>query len=80
MPQVDYNIRKTRTKKLIDQTAKQLDCFLQTMIGTTQKVLCEYGNTGRCENFAPVKIVGDYTQGQIVEYKILYVNNNMLIV
>ena len=80
MPQVDYNIRKTRTKQLIDQTNKQLNYFLQTMIGTTQKVLCEYGNTGRCENFAPVKIVGEYTQGQIVEYKILGINNNMLIV
>ncbi len=78
MPQVDYAIRKLRTKKLIEQSSKQMNDFLEKMVGTTQKIICEYGNSGRCENFAPVKIIGNYIQGQIVEYKILSVKNNML--
>lgn len=56
MPQVDGKVKKQRAKLLADANAKELDKFLDSMIGTKQKVLLENGNIGRCENFAQVQI------------------------
>lgn len=68
MPQVDHAIRKERTSILINQTKEQMNSFLKSMIGTKQSVLIEKDGIGRCENFAPVKLTGEY--GKIINVKI----------
>lgn len=73
MPQVNGKIKKDRAKKLADVSAKELDKFLSSMIGSKQKILLENGNIGRCENFVQVKIdkipqeakIGDIIEVQI---------------
>ena len=56
MPQVNGIIKKQRAKELRDATAKELDKFLNTMIGSKQSILLENGNIGRCENFVQIKL------------------------
>ena len=56
---------------------KELDKFLATMVGSTQKVLLENGNIGRCENFVQVKLSGMplVNIGEIFEVQIIGKNN-----
>jgi len=57
MPQVSGAIKKQRAKLLREATTKELDKFLTTMVGSTQKILLENDNIGRCENFVQVKLL-----------------------
>ena len=81
MPQVNGSIKKQRAKLLREATAKELDKFLATMMGSTQKVLLENGNIGRCENFVQVKLSEKplVNVGEIFEVKIIGQENGYLI-
>ncbi|MCE3254636.1 MAG: mtaB [Rickettsiaceae bacterium] len=72
MPQVNGQVKKERARELREATAKEMDKFLTTMIGSKQNVLLENGNIGRCENFVPIKLSGDYSanSGDILVVKI----------
>ena len=80
MPQVNGVIKKQRAKLLREATAKELDKFLATMIGSTQRVLLENGNIGRCENFVQVKLSETplVSVGEIFEVKIIGQENGQL--
>ena len=80
MPQVNGVIKKQRAKLLREATAKELDKFLATMIGSTQRVLLENGNIGRCENFVQVKLLETplVSVGEIFEVKIIGQENGQL--
>ncbi len=56
MPQINNNIKKQRAKALREAGENELNKFLDTLIGTTQKIILEENNIGRCENFAVVKL------------------------
>jgi threonylcarbamoyladenosine tRNA methylthiotransferase MtaB len=58
MPQVPLEIRKQRTATLIEDTKKMLQRFLSTQIGKVHSIILESDDTGRTENFLPVKIIG----------------------
>ncbi|MFT7086828.1 MAG: threonylcarbamoyladenosine tRNA methylthiotransferase MtaB [Rickettsiales bacterium] len=82
MPQIDGKLKKDRAKQLRDATAKELDKFLKTMIGTTQNILLENNNIGRCENFIQVqldKIPEGVNIGEIFTRKIIGAENGKLI-
>ncbi|MES2678133.1 MAG: tRNA (N(6)-L-threonylcarbamoyladenosine(37)-C(2))-methylthiotransferase MtaB [Pseudomonadota bacterium] len=82
MPQVNGKIKKERAKLLREATAKELEKFLTTMIGSTQKVLLENGNIGRCENFVQVKLSETpnlVEVGEIFEVQIIGQKNGQLI-
>jgi threonylcarbamoyladenosine tRNA methylthiotransferase MtaB len=85
--QVPKSIRVERTKKLISQTAWQVESFLRKMLGKEQMVIVETDLTGRAENFAQVRFTnldkiketGRQVEGQIFATKILGVERDTLI-
>lgn len=82
MPQVNGVIKKERAKKLRDATKIELDKLSLRQVGSTQKVLLENGNIGRCENFLTVKIPqinSKYSPGDILEVKIIRKDQDDLI-
>ena len=82
MPQVNGLVKKQRAKQLREATTKELNKFLATMVGSSQKVLLENGNIGRCENFVQIQLleVPNYAKvGDIFEVKISHKNDNNLI-
>ncbi len=56
MPQVPLPIRKDRTRRLIAIGEENLAKFIQSLIGTTQKIILEEGAMGHAENFAKIHI------------------------
>ena len=81
MPQVLPQIRKERAARLRAETAIQLNKFLDTMLGSRQKVIIEDGNIGRCENFITTKIENgiNLKSGDIIEVLIDRRIDNQLI-
>ena len=81
MPQVAGLIKKQRAKLLREATQWELDRFLSTMVGSTQKVLLESGNIGRCENFVRVKLLQNISMniGEIFEVQIIGKENGQLV-
>jgi threonylcarbamoyladenosine tRNA methylthiotransferase MtaB len=57
MPQVPYAAIKERAQRLREATSRRKSLWLQSLVGTMQKVLIERsGNYGHAENFAPVRV------------------------
>lgn len=81
MPQVNGALKKERAKLLREETKKQLDKYLATMVGSSQKLLLENGNIGRCENFVQVRLSesNQVNVGDIFETKIIGHKNGKLI-
>ncbi len=77
MPQLPKEIRKARAAILREVGKKNLNKFLQTRIGKTEKVLIENDGKGRTEHFAEVKIEGEV--GSIVETKITAAQQDYLL-
>ena len=78
MPQVASAVVKERARRLRDASARRRAGWLESLIGTRQKVLVERSGTmGHAENFAPVRISG--TPGEIVETKIVGRDQDTLI-
>lgn len=67
MPQVPKQIRKERASILRELGEQNLQKFLASRIGKTEKVLIETDGKGRTEHFAEVKLAGNV--GQIVEVR-----------
>jgi threonylcarbamoyladenosine tRNA methylthiotransferase MtaB len=78
MPAVEKKIRKQRAKILREAGTKQMQKFLQSRIGKTEKVLIESENKGHTEHFVEVQILG-YQAGEIVEAEIVGVTENKLV-
>ncbi len=78
MPQVKSPIRKERAARLRKAGSLQVDVFLQAQIGTSHTILMEQNNIGRTPHFAPVKMVGDFPAGTLVDVTITGVDGQML--
>tara|TARA_R110002050_G_scaffold57442_3_gene129537 strand:+ start:1703 stop:2947 length:1245 start_codon:yes stop_codon:yes gene_type:complete len=79
MPQVGKAIAKERAGILRDVGQVNLDKLLRSMIGSTQNILVENDDLGRCENFAHVILPFKGQLNQIVRGKIIGVQDNKLV-
>jgi threonylcarbamoyladenosine tRNA methylthiotransferase MtaB len=77
MPQVPPSIAKERARRLREASARRKAAWLESMVGTTQRVLVEKAGLGHAECFAPVRL-GREADG-IVEVRIAGVGDGMLI-
>jgi threonylcarbamoyladenosine tRNA methylthiotransferase MtaB len=78
MPQVPPTIVKERARRLREATARRKALWLQSLIGTRQRVLVERDHQGHAENFAPVR-VAQAVGGDIVEVRIDCVTGDSLV-
>jgi len=79
MPQVPHPLIRERARKLREATARQKVRWLQSMVGSRQRVLVEKGARGHAENFAPVRFPDAPARGKIVEARITALDGEMLI-
>ena len=79
MPQVPHDAVKERARRLRAATARRKTAWLQSLVGTTQRVLVERNGIGHAENFAPVRDAAGQDIGQIVPMKMIALNNDILI-
>jgi threonylcarbamoyladenosine tRNA methylthiotransferase MtaB len=79
MPQVGKTIAKERAGVLRSVGQKNLKKVLTSMIGSTQKVLIEKDNLGRCENFAQVLLPFKGEPNQMAQAKVIGIENDKLI-
>ncbi len=84
MPQVDASEIKARAARLRDAGARQRRAWLQSMVGSRQRVLIERsGTNGHSENFAPVRLATPCPRGngigRIMDVKIKGMEDDMLI-
>ena len=56
MPQVPPAAVRERARRLREACAKQRSAWLESLVGTRQRVLVEKGGFGHAENFAPVRL------------------------
>jgi threonylcarbamoyladenosine tRNA methylthiotransferase MtaB len=70
MPQVDKTIRKERAAKLRAVGEKQLENYLQSRVGKTERLVMEKPRVGRSEGFAMVELARDEEVGSIVSANI----------
>ncbi|HWH16871.1 MAG TPA: MiaB/RimO family radical SAM methylthiotransferase, partial [Allosphingosinicella sp.] len=56
MPQVGCEVIKERARRLREAAARRKALWLQSLVGTEQKVLVERNDRGHAENFAPVQL------------------------
>ena len=77
MPQVPPAIVKQRARRLREACAARKAAWLESLVGTRQRVLVEKDGLGHAENFAPVQVrhSGD---GEIVEARIVAVESGIL--
>ncbi|HEY0044940.1 MAG TPA: tRNA (N(6)-L-threonylcarbamoyladenosine(37)-C(2))-methylthiotransferase MtaB [Allosphingosinicella sp.] len=78
MPQVAAADIKARARRLREASARRRDAWLQSLVGTRQRVLAERGGTGHAENFAPVRL-NNQEVGTIVDVMISGMDSGMLI-
>ncbi len=79
MPQIASAIRKERAAKIRALGEAALDDFYETRVGKTVRVLVEKNNAGHCEHYCPVQLTSAVEPGQIVNAKILKVQDGSLI-
>ncbi len=70
MPQVPLKIRKERAARLRAAGEKQLEKYLQSRIGKTERIVMEKPRLGRSEGFAMVETDRDCEVGSVVEVKV----------
>ncbi len=67
MPQVRRDIVKDRARRLRERGALALRRHLDAEIGATRRVLTETHDTGRTEQFTPVKLLASVEPGRILD-------------
>ncbi len=78
MPQVPLKIRKERAAKLRAAGEKQLEKYLASRIGSSEKLVMEKPTTGRSEGFAMVEVATPQIVGSVVEVKVLSATPQLL--
>ena len=68
-----------RSKELRELSQKNTNIFLNSLIGTKQKVLVEKNNTGYTPQFAKVKFDGNLKPGNIIDATVIGMENLFLI-
>jgi len=81
MPQVPVEATKARAQRLREASARRRAAWLESLIGTTQRVLVERENGfGHAESFAPVRLLSDGSDvGKVVQASITSVDGDMLV-
>jgi threonylcarbamoyladenosine tRNA methylthiotransferase MtaB len=81
MPQVPQPVIKERARRLREATSRRKAAWLQSLVGTTQKVLAERGGHGHAENFAPVRIARPISSdvGKILSFAVTGIEDGKLI-
>lgn len=85
MPQVDVNIRKSRTNELIQVGNDNLNIFLKTLVNTTQIAVVEKDMNGKAENFVNIKFTNEdevrskVKPGELVKCKAIGVEDDKLL-
>jgi threonylcarbamoyladenosine tRNA methylthiotransferase MtaB len=74
MPQIEKSIRKERAGILRNAGEKNLERYFRKFDKTDATILVEKDNFGHTENFIPVKLEGNYTEGDIIRSKIFFDN------
>ena len=69
MPQLPRDAVKARAARLREAAAKRRTRWLDTLVGTTQRVLIEGDGSGHAGNFAPVEVEGT-KRGQVCDVRI----------
>jgi threonylcarbamoyladenosine tRNA methylthiotransferase MtaB len=69
MPQIPREVVKVRAARLREAAAVRRSHWLDSLVGSTQRVLVEGPGTGHAENFAPVSIDGA-NRGDIIDVRI----------
>jgi threonylcarbamoyladenosine tRNA methylthiotransferase MtaB len=79
MPQISSQIIKARAKALREAVADERAHWLQSLIGTVQKIAVEHGGfAGHAENFAYVKLDRPMPEGSIAAANISDVKDGAL--
>lgn len=79
MPQVAVPVIKARAKALRDAVAVERTDWLQSLIGSTQKIAVEHGGSaGHAENFAYVRLDRQMPEGSIVTAKVNNIEDGAL--
>jgi threonylcarbamoyladenosine tRNA methylthiotransferase MtaB len=80
MPQVDHPSIRRRAARLRSAAADNRARWMQSLVGTQQRVLIEKSGTkGHAENFAPVTLPSPRTPGSIYEARIVGTEKDALI-
>jgi threonylcarbamoyladenosine tRNA methylthiotransferase MtaB len=80
MPQVAPQIIKARAKALRETVADERAVWLQSLVGSTQKIAVEHGGlAGHAENFAYVKLERPMPEGSIVSATVSEVKDGALL-
>jgi len=70
MPQLDRSVVKERARRLRQRGALALRAHLDGELGATRRVLTESRETGRTEQFTPVRLAAPAEPGEILDLKI----------
>ncbi len=70
MPQVSRAVVKQRARRLRERGTLALRQHLEAEIGATRRVLLETNDTGRTEQFTPVKLADAATPGTMIDARI----------
>ena len=79
MKGLSKTIINQRSKELRELSQKNTNKFLNSLIGTIQKVLVEKNNTGYTPQFAKVKLDGNLKPGNIIDANVIGMGNLFLI-
>jgi threonylcarbamoyladenosine tRNA methylthiotransferase MtaB len=78
MPQLDKNLIKERAQRLRAKGQDRLTQFLNSSVGSIQRVLVETQNSGHNEQFANVRFAQSLTPGAIVKAQVTAANGSYL--
>lgn len=70
MPTVDKAVRKARAARLRDVGEASTAAYLKSLVGREARVLIERDSAGFSEHYAPVQIVGDARDGEVVDVQL----------
>jgi threonylcarbamoyladenosine tRNA methylthiotransferase MtaB len=80
MPQVPAALVKERARRLREATARRRKAWLESLVGTKQRVLVEREHgLGHAENFAPVRVTTANEVGKIRQVTIVGLEGEMLV-
>ena len=69
MPQLGRELVKSRAARLREKASSRRTAWLESLVGTTQRVLIENSEKGHSDSFAPVTVAGS-ARGEIIEARI----------
>ncbi len=79
MPQVPVPLRKERAARLRAASAVRFNRWLESLVSTSQSLLVEREDgTGHAESFAPIRLVGGATPGEIRAVTVTGVSGGIL--